>query len=195
MRHGVFPGRRHWWRRRRADLADDRLALTCVRDASGTGRHKLEDAGSAPGAGSASKLKPEDARCGVVDCVGGGNLGEGIGDVRGDARGDDSSSTIIASKSASSSPSKEGRGDARGDTRGDVPGPHASKRAPRWWSSVRGEVTFFFGEERFFGDGLFGGGEKKASTPVLSTSWRWGVSSASTLPQVGPLSCESSLTT
>merc|ERR1712138_268396 len=105
-----------------------------------------------PGAGSASKLKPEDARCGVGD----GNLGEGMGEARGDARGDDSSSTIIASKSAcsSSSPSNEGRGDTLGDTRGDVPGPHASKRAPRWWSSVRGEVTFFFfGDERFFAGG------------------------------------------
>ena len=75
-------------------------------------------------------------------------------------------------------------GAARGDMRGDVPGPHASKRAPRWWSSVRGEVSFFLGVERFFGDGFFGGGEKNASTPEPSTSWRWGVSSASTCPQV-----------
>ena len=50
------------------------------------------------------------------------------------------------------------------------------------------------------GDGLFGGGEKNASTPEgastssPSTSRRWGVSSASTCPQVGPFS-ESSETT
>ena len=175
MRHRILPGSWYWGR---TDLAGNRLALA--------------------GAGSASKLKPEDARCGVVDCVGGGNLGEGIGDARGDARGDDSSSTMIASKSAcsSSSPSNEGRGDTLGDTRGDVPGPHASKRAPRWWSSVRGEVTFLFCDERDLrgdGDRFFGTGEKKASTPEgastssPSTSRRWGVSSASTWPQVGSL--------
>ena len=62
-----------------------------------------------PGFGNESKLKLFDARCGVVDCVGGGNRGEGIGD----ARGDDSSSTMIASKSAFSSSSSEGLGDVR----------------------------------------------------------------------------------
>ena len=153
-----------------------------------------------PGFGNESKLKLFDARCGVVDLVGGGNRGEGIGD----ARGDDSSSTMIASKSAFSSSSREGLGEALGDTRGEVPGPHASKRAPRWWSSVRGEVAFFLGVERFFfagdGDGRFGGGEKNASTPEgastspPSTSARWGVSKTSTAPQVGPFS-ESSETT
>ena len=139
------------------DLSTDACATAYLPGVGTGGGPTSPTAGlPSPGAGSASKLKPEDARCGVVDCVGGGNLGEGIGDVRGDARGDDSSSTIIASKSAcsSSSPSREGLGEALGDTRGDVPGPHASKRAPRWWSSVRGEVSFFFGEERFFGDGL-----------------------------------------
>merc|ERR1712138_343922 len=94
------------------DLSTDACATAYLPGVGTGGGPTSPTAGlPSPGAGSASKLKPEDARCGVVDCVGGGNFGEGIGDVRGDARGDDSSSTIIASKSAcsSSSPSSEGR--------------------------------------------------------------------------------------